>query len=239
MNADTSIGQSKTVHNILVVEDDASLAEWVGDYLVDNGYLVTVANTGTAAIELVEADQPDLVILDVNLPGQDGFTVCRTIRAFYSKPVLMLTARGEEEDEVLGLECGANDYLVKPVRPKALLARLQSLLRPDTAGSRMTRCYGNITIDADNRSVLLDNESIHLSSNEFDLLWLLAEHAGNIMPREDIVTHLRGIEYDGFDRSVDILISRLRKKLKDNSAQPYRIKTVRGKGYLFTLDGWS
>lgn len=229
--------QTAALAHILVVEDDASLAQWIADYLHDNNYQVSVASRGTDAIRLIEEDLPDLVILDVNLPEVDGFSVCRKVREFYANPILMLTARGEEQDEVSGLEAGANDYLIKPVRPKALLARLQTLLRQD-ASNPNCRSFGHFSIDADNRSVRLDDQTLQISSNEFDLLWLLAVNAGVVMPREDIVSQLRGIEYDGFDRSIDILISRLRKKLHDDSTQPYRIKTIRGKGYLFALDGW-
>lgn len=229
------VSQDSIMEHILVVEDDASLAEWIADYLTENNYQVSVANRGDTAIQLVEDDIPDLVILDVNLPGVSGFEVCKAIRKFYSNPVLMLTARGEEHDEVSGLEAGANDYLVKPVRPKALLARLQTLLRHDTT-SLSCLTFGTLRIDADNRSVRLAEQSLQLSSNEFDLIWLLATHAGEVMARDDIISQMRGIEYDGFDRSIDILISRVRKKLNDNSTQPDRIKTVRGKGYLFTHD---
>lgn len=229
-------GDTKPTH-ILVVEDDASLAQWIADYLIENQYQVSVASRGDEAIHLVEEDRPDLVILDVNLPEINGFSVCRTIRQFYSDPILMLTARGEEQDEVNGLEAGANDYLIKPVRPKALLARLQSLLRRDMSNPNYLQ-FGNFTIDADNRSARINQQTLPLSSNEFDLLWLLASNAGDVMSREDIVSQLRGIEYDGFDRSIDILISRVRKKLQDDSSQPDRIKTVRSKGYLFALDGW-
>ncbi len=226
-----------TMEHILVVEDDASLAEWIADYLTENHYLVSVASRGDTAIELVKEDIPDLVILDVNLPGVNGFEVCKAIRKFYANPVLMLTARGDELDEVIGLGVGANDYLIKPIRPKALLARLQSLLRRDTQ-SLSCLSFGKLFIDADNRSARLAEQVLQLSSNEFDLLWLLASKAGEVMSREDIVSQLRGIEYDGFDRSIDIMVSRVRKKVGDNSTQPYLIKTVRGKGYLFAHDAW-
>lgn len=229
------MSQTSTLEHILLVEDDASLAQWIADYLIENSYQVSIANRGDTAIQLVEVDMPDLVILDVNLPGASGFEVCKAIRKFYANPVLMLTARGDEHDEVSGLEAGANDYLIKPVRPKALLARLQTLLRSDTA-SLSCLTFGTLRIDADNRSVRLSGQPLQLSSNEFELIWLLASHAGEVMTREDIVNQLRGIEYDGFDRSIDILISRVRKKLNDSSTHPDRIKTVRGKGYLFAHD---
>ncbi|MFK7857375.1 MAG: response regulator [Granulosicoccus sp.] len=229
------MSENLTLDHILVVEDDASLAQWIADYLTENNYQVSIANRGDVAIQLVEEDIPDLVILDVNLPEVDGFEVCKTIRTFYANPVLMLTARGDEHDEVNGLGVGANDYLIKPVRPKALLARLQALLRHDSAALSCLN-LGQLRIDADTRSVRLSDQALRLSSNEFDLLWLLASHAGEVMSREDIVSQMRGIEYDGFDRSIDILVSRVRKKLSDDSTHPFLIKTVRGKGYLFAHD---
>lgn len=223
--------------HILVVEDDASLAQWVTDYLIENGYQVSVANRGDDAIALIKDDVPDLVILDINLPQVDGFSVCKAVRSYYFNPILMLTARGEEQDEVHGLEAGADDYLIKPIRPKALLARLQTLLRRDEVSAN-AYSFGEFSIDANNRSANLHQKVLQLSSNEFDLLWLLASNAGVVMSRDDIVSQMRGIEYDGFDRSIDILISRVRKKINDNPVQPYLIKTVRGKGYLFAQDAW-
>ena len=223
--------------HILVVEDDASLASWIADYLIDNNYSITVANRGDEAINMIEVDQPDLVILDVNLPAKNGFEVCKAVRKFYANPILMLTARGEENDEVLGLESGANDYLVKPVRPKALLARISSLLQKGKKNNNFIE-YGNLRIDLESRSVLLNENIVPVSTNEFDMLVILANHPGQVLSREKLVENLRGIEYDGFNRSVDILVSRLRKKLQDDTTKPYRLKTVWGKGYLFAPDAW-
>lgn len=224
--------------HILVVEDDASLASWIADYLIDNHYSITVANRGDEAINMIEADQPDLVILDVNLPEKNGFEVCCAVRKFYSNPILMLTARGEENDEVLGLESGANDYLVKPVRPKALLARISSLLQKGKKNNSNFIEYGNLKIDLESRSVHLNENSVPVSTNEFNMLVILANHPGEVLSRDQLVENLRGIEYDGFNRSVDILVSRLRKKLQDDTTKPYRLKTVWGKGYLFAPDAW-
>ncbi len=226
--------------HVLVVEDDASLAQWVADYLLDNGFQVSVANRGDTAVELIEADQPDLVVLDVMLPGMSGLEVCKAVRVFYAKPILMLTACTEESDEVLGLEYGADDYLPKPVRPRVLLARIQALLRRDhrPAIDAQQCVIGGLHIDAESRSVHLSGELIELSANEFDLLWVLAQSAGEILDRASLLEQLCGYDYDGFSRTIDVRISRLRKKLKDNAGQPYRIKTVRGKGYLFAADAW-
>lgn len=225
--------------NILVVEDDISLAEWISDYLIDNGYQVTVANRGDVAVELIKADDPDLVLLDIMLPEKDGFDVCREARVFFSKPILMMTACSEDADEILGFELGANDYINKPVKPKILLARIKALLRrneTDASGQRLI--FGNLSLDKKSKSVRFMDTPIAFSSNEFEVLWLLAESAGQVISRTDLVAKLRGIEYDGFDRSVDVRVCRIRKKLSDDPSNPTKIKTIRGKGYLFAEDAW-
>lgn len=199
--------------NILVVEDDASLAEWICDYLSNHGYLVTVANRGDTAVELIAIDSPDLVILDIMLPGKNGFDVCKEVRQFYSSPILMMTACDEEADEVLGLELGADDYIAKPVKPRIMLARVKALLRREVSTVKDKKySVGSFFIDAISKTVSVDNVIIPISSNEFDVLWLLSSQAGTVISRTDLVSQLRGIDYDGFDRSIDIRISRLRKK---------------------------
>ena len=237
-NSDT---QESEKINVMLVEDDASLAEWVSDYLISHGYLVTHANRGDMAIELIKADDPDVVLLDVMLPEKDGFDVCREVRAFYRKPILMMTACTEETDEILGLELGADDYLAKPIKPRVLLARIKALLRRKGEEENATsnqRNFGEFSIDAESRTASLCGELVPVSSHEFTVLWFLAERAGQVVSRDDLISAVRGIEYDGLDRSVDICVSRLRKKLNDNPDSPRRIKTVRGKGYLFTTDAW-
>ncbi|WP_191600247.1 response regulator [Marinomonas algicola] len=230
---------SKTSEHILVVEDDPSLSEWISDYLVDHGYEVSVANRGDTAVELVEADHPDLVLLDIMLPVKNGFDVCKDIRKFYPLPILMMTACVEESDEVLGLELGADDYLSKPIKPRILLARIKALLRRGSEADQLAvRMFGGLKIDSISKSVSLNGMPVAVSSNEFDMLWILASEAGKVISRAELVQRLRGIDYDGFDRSIDIRISRLRKKLEDDANQPYRIKTVWGKGYLFAADAW-
>ncbi len=225
--------------HILVVEDDASLSEWICDYLNEHGFEVTVANRGDTAIELIEADMPDLVLLDIMLPEKDGFEVCKEVRKFYPSPILMMTACSEESDEILGLELGADDYINKPVKPRVLLARIKALLRrTNDSQQQQTRIFGNLRIDASSKTVILDDRTIQISSNEFDVLWLLASNAGKVVNRTDLISQLRGIEYDGFDRSIDIRVSRIRKKLEDDPHHPKKIKTVWGKGYLFTEDAW-
>lgn len=230
--------------HIMLVEDDMSLAEWFCDYLSDQGFLVSLVNRGDVAIELIEADMPDLVILDIMLPVKDGFDVCREIRGFYTGPVLMMTARDQETDEVLGLELGADDYLTKPVKPRVLLSRIKALFRRVTEpqeqadNNQHILSFGKLQIDSATRTTVLAGQEVALSSNEFDVLWELAKSSGTVLSRQALINQLRGIEYDGFDRSVDIMISRLRKKLLDDANHPTRIKTVWGKGYLFVADAW-
>lgn len=229
----------------MLVEDDMSLAEWFGDYLGEQGYLVTLATRGDVAIELIESDQPDLVILDIMLPVKDGFEVCQAIRPFYHGPILMMTARDHETDEVLGLELGADDYVVKPVKPRVLLSRIKALFRRATASEAVVAeidpnklTLGQLCIDANSRTTMLSGAKVAISSNEFDVLWQLAQSADSLVSRKELVIQRRGIDYDGFDRSIDILVSRIRKKLGDDASNPYRIKTVWGKGYLFVKDAW-
>ena len=231
----------------MLVEDDMSLAEWFSDYLSEQGYLVTLATRGDVAIELIESDQPDLVILDIMLPVKDGFEVCQAIRPFYHGPILMMTARDHETDEILGLELGADDYVVKPVKPRVLLSRIKALFRRATPQEALPLIvevapnkisFGQLSIDANSRTTMLANVKVAISSNEFDVLWQLAQAADNLVSRKELVIQRRGIDYDGFDRSIDILISRIRKKLGDDASNPYRIKTVWGKGYLFVKDAW-
>lgn len=228
--------------HIMLVEDDASLAQWFYDYLHENGYMITLVNRGDLAVDLITSEQPDLVVLDVMLPGKDGFDVCKAVRTSFNNPILMMTARDEETDEVLGLELGADDYLIKPVKPRVLLSRIKALLRRSvplqTATGPSHLNFGKLVLDLTAQNVLLNNSRIALSSNEFHILSVLANAADNVVSRASLVEQYRGIEYDGFDRSIDIIISRLRKKLLDDSTNPFRIKTIWGKGYLFVSSAW-
>lgn len=226
---------------ILIVEDDERLATLTQDYLRKNGLEVAIETDGSVAIGRIVSEQPDLVVLDVMLPGSDGLTVCREVRPHYHQPILMLTARTDDMDQVLGLEMGADDYVAKPVQPRVLLARIRALLRrsdappADDIPHRLE--FGDLVIDNGGRSVSLNDELIDFTSAEYDLLWLLASNAGRILSREDIFERLRGIEYDGQDRSIDVRISRIRPKIGDDPENPKRIKTVRSKGYLFVKEG--
>jgi two-component system OmpR family response regulator/two-component system response regulator RstA len=223
---------------ILIVEDDPSLASWMSDYLSSHNFEVTIANRGDIAVDLIRADVPDLVVLDLLLPYKNGFHVCREVRPFYPHPILIITAGTEETDEVLGLELGADDYLCKPLKPRILLARINALLRRGTGPEQTNiRSFGPLRVDAGSKSVFLGDRVLDISVNEFEVLWLLASRAGEVVSRRELIARLRGFDYDGFDRSMDIRISRLRKKLEDPALQSVTIKTVRGQGYLFSVSG--
>ncbi|KGJ96943.1 response regulator [Colwellia psychrerythraea] len=244
---------TQTGSHILLVEDDIDLAEWIADYLTARDFNVTTCHRGDEAVDLIGSLNPDIVLLDGMLPGLDGLDVCKAVRASFTNPIIMITARDEEIDEVLGLEMGADDYITKPVRARVLLARIRGLLRREEK-SRFESSSNQLNVDAlesngllkfnglviseQARSVMLDGQLIKVSSNEFDVLWFLACKAGQVVSRKELVSHFRGFDYDGFDRSIDLRISRLRKKLKDDSSEPFRIKTIWGKGYLFANDVW-
>ena len=234
---------------ILLVEDDERLANLTSEYLRKNDFEVTIEPRGDTAESRILHDNPDLVILDVMLPGKDGFEVCRSVREKYKGVILMLTARDEDLDQILGLELGADDYIAKPVQPRLLLARIKALLRRWPAAESPAGDTGNVEDDAElafgsfeisqaTRCAYLGSHQIDLTTAEFDLLWLLARHAGNILSRDDLLQQLRGSGFDGLDRSIDARISRLRRKLGDDPENPTRIKTVRGKGYLFSKHDW-
>lgn len=221
-------------HHILVIEDDKSLAQWICDYLSNHNFLVTQIHTGETAINTIKQLEPDLVLLDVMLPHKNGFEICKEAREFYACPILMMTAGLEESDEILSLELGADDYLNKPVRPRVLLARIKALLRrPAIIPAQPTIDLDQLLLEKSTKSVSYQQQSIGISSTEFDVLWLLATQKNNIVSRAELVSQLRGIDYDGFDRSIDIRVSRLRKKLAEHT-QRHTIKTVWGKGYVFS-----
>jgi len=227
---------------ILIVEDDQRLAELTREYLESNGLKVAIESDGAQAAARILKERPDLVVLDLMLPGEDGLAICRKVRGRYEGPILMLTARTDDMDQVLGLEMGADDYVCKPVRPRVLLARIRALLRrSEGAEAPAAECqrrlvFGPLVIDSAMREAWLHERSIELTSAEFDLLWLLTANAGRILSREEIFTALRGIEYDGQDRSIDVRISRIRPKIGDDPMHPRLIKTVRSKGYLFVAE---
>jgi len=221
--------------SILIVDDDERLSAMLADYLTGNGFTVARAPNATAGLAAVARDNPDAVVLDVMLPDLDGFETCRRIRAGSDVPVLMLTAKGEETDRIIGLELGADDYLPKPFNPRELLARLKAIMRRRAggAGPADVMRFGRLAIDTGSRQVRLDGEERSLTSHQFELLAALARHAGRTLSREQLMDLVRGAELEAFDRSIDVHVSRIRAAIEDDPKNPRRIVTVRGAGYVF------
>ena len=220
---------------ILIIDDDSKLNRLLENYLADFGFSVLSATHPNKGLDLLGKHSPDLVILDVMLPETNGFEVCKRIRQRSSVPVVMLTARGDLMDKVVGLELGADDYLPKPFEPRELVARIQSVLR--RTGAQMAEVaaetFGRLTVDFPRRTARLDGDEVDLTTNEFAALALLVRNAGKVLDRDQILQELRGMDSEAFNRSVDITMSRLRQKLKDNPKAPEFIKTVWGTGYVF------
>jgi len=225
----------------LLVEDDARLASMVAEYLGRHEVDVTVVADGERGLAALRRGHFDVVLLDVMLPGIDGLEVCRRIRAtpeWRALPVLMLTARGEDVDKIVGLELGADDYLAKPFNPRELLARLRAVLRRGAADAPRTRfTAGRLTVDFDAREVELDGRRVVLTHHEFELLAALARAGGRVLSREQLMDALKGQEYEAFDRSIDVHVSKLRAKLEKDPRAPRYIKTVRGVGYALVRPG--
>ncbi len=240
-----------THYQLLVVEDDVELASLIGDYLTRHCFTVNIIGNGAEAAKAIITQQPDIVLLDIMLPGMSGMDVCRTVRPHYTGPIIMLTALDEDMDQMLGLELGADDYIIKPVQPRLLLSRIRALLRRTQAPSALTESpsenpqepnhndtifrVAELTICLTDRSVKQNGKTLELTTAEFELLFMLAKEAGQVVERELIIKRLRGLDYDGLDRSIDRRISRLRKKLQTPGGQTV-IKTVRGKGYQLCLN---
>ncbi|AOF87536.1 hypothetical protein BSY239_4253 [Hydrogenophaga sp. RAC07] len=229
---------------LLMIEDDARLAKMVVEYLGQSGFEVTHAADGEAGLEQLQLIQPELVILDLMMPGIDGLEVCRRIRALQGDvarvPVLMLTAKGDPMDRIIGLELGADDYLPKPFEPRELLARVRAVLRRrgETGSASVSRStpvmrFGSLDIDRDARTVQVAGQASELTSYQFDLLVAMAERAGRVLTRDQIMEAVRGRELEAFDRSIDVHIGRIRNAIEVDSKDPKRILTVRGVGYVF------
>ncbi len=222
---------------ILIIDDDKKLNQLLTDFLGDFGFKTFSATHPAEGLRLLEKKSPDLVILDIMLPDMDGFAVCKTIREYSAVPIIMLTARGEVTDRVVGLELGADDYLAKPFEPRELVARIHSILRrARVIDQSRPRAFGRLEIDFAGHKARLDGKTLELTTNEFNALSLLAKNAGKVLNRDRILQELRGMDCDAFNRSVDITMSRLRQKLTDDPKNPTFIKTVWATGYVFIGD---
>ena len=223
---------------VLIIDDDEELGVLLTEYLGRFGMVVTTATHPDVGLRALAADPPDILVLDVMLPGTDGFAVCRKVRDRSRVPIVMLTARGEVSDRVLGLELGADDYLAKPFEPRELVARLQAVLRRGSAAlSPHERLQvGGLVLDATACTATLRGKRLDLTTVEFELLTLLVRHRGRVLTRERILDETRGRDFDAFDRTIDVAVSRLRHKLGDDPKSPRFIKTIWGRGYCFVGD---
>ena len=225
---------------ILAIEDDARLARMLGEYLRGHGFELEVRGDAASGLAALEQGGFDALLLDVMLPDLDGFEVCRRVRAGSDLPILMLTARGEDTDRIVGLELGADDYLPKPFNPRELLARLRALLR--RGGGAATGAlgevlrFGRLEVDSARREARVDGEPRALTAHQFDLLHALARSAGRVLSREQLMDRVRGERLEAFDRSVDVHVSRIRQAIEDDPRHPRRILTLRGAGYLFARE---
>ncbi|HMH28126.1 MAG TPA: response regulator transcription factor [Steroidobacteraceae bacterium] len=223
------------IERILLVEDDPRLADMLHEYLGQAGFGITVASLGATALEKLSEAAYDAVVLDLMLPDMDGLNVCRELRAKYDTPVLMLTARGDAIDRIVGLELGADDYLPKPFEPRELVARLRAIMRRRVRGTTDEKSlrFGRMELDTAARAVRLDGKPCDLTGYQFDLLVALAKNAGRVLSREVLMDLVKGEEFESFDRSIDVHVSRIRAVIEDNPKKPRRIITVRAAGYVF------
>lgn len=219
------------MQKILLIDDDASLTSLISQFLTSNGYVVEVLNNALETQHAIDSFQPDLIILDLMMPDIDGLTLCRQIRPTYHGVIMMLTALGDDIDEVTGLELGADDYLCKPVKPRLLLAHIRAQLRKAAPIGDIINSSG-LVIDTRKRIVSVNGTAVELTTAEFDLLAILANHKGQVISREDLHMQIFRLEYDGIDRSIDLRISRIRKKLAVVAPDNQLIKTVRNTGYI-------
>jgi len=221
-------------HRILLIEDDLRLAGMLREYLGKAGFHVVHAETGARGLAVHASEAVDAIVLDLMLPDVDGLEICRNIRIRSDTPILMLTARGDATDRVVGLEMGADDYLPKPFEPRELLARLRAILRRGRGGAKSDILrFGRIEIDRGSREVRLDGAQRALTSYQFALLLALAEHAGRVMSREALMDLVKGEALEAFERSIDVHVSRIRAAIEDDPKKPRRVITVRGAGYVF------
>lgn len=232
---------SEQQKRLLVVDDDRDIRELLTEYLTKNGFHVDAAAGGQQMREYMSSGHYDLIVLDIMMPGDDGFTLCKEVRAGSNVPIIMLTAGSDETDRIIGLELGADDYVCKPFNPRELLARIKAVLRRYEESSQAqkpseTVTFGHFTLHMTNRELQYDSEMPEaLNGADFNLLKLFLSRPGEVLSRDDLSHHLRGRDASPFDRSIDVQISRLRSKLRDDGKSPQMIKTVRGAGYILTV----
>ena len=227
--------------SVLIIEDDHEQSNMLAEYLSSANMSVACAENGAMGLSQLKQGEYDMVVLDIGLPDMDGFEVCRNIRRFSSVPVLILTARGDEMDRIIGLEIGADDYLAKPFNPRELLARIKAILRrggQDNINSPASsiRRFGRLEIHDDARAALMNDLPINLTSYQFDLLSTLSKHSGRVLTRDQIMDAMKGHGLEAFDRSIDVHISRIRAQIEDDAKKPKRILTIRGAGYVFAKE---
>lgn len=243
-DASTDVRPQPTAARVLVVDDDPDLRQLLADFLGASGFVVDAAADGVQMRARIAQQAPDAIVLDLMLPGEDGLTLARDLRKDSDVPILMLSARGEEIDRVVGLEVGADDYLAKPFSPRELLARLRALLRrarpaataPAPAATAMRR-FGPYALDVAGWRLLRGDAEVPLTTAEFELLRMFVEHPQRVLSRDDLISRLKGYTRDAFDRSIDVRVTRLRRKIEPDPTQPVYIRTVRGEGYLFNPRG--
>jgi two-component system, OmpR family, phosphate regulon response regulator OmpR len=228
-------------HGVLIVDDDKKLQKLLGEYLENNGFRVMGLPDGSVVLETIRRESPDLLILDIMLPGKDGLEILKEIRREFNLPVIMLTAKGEDTDRIVGLELGGDDYLAKPFNPRELLARIRAVLRRAGEGvkggseaqKRLLIKSGGLTLNTARQSVSTEKGEIELSSAEYRILEILMKNPNTVLSRDQLMTLARGRDFMAFDRSIDVHISKLRAKLEPDIRSPMRIKTVWGSGYMF------
>ncbi len=222
--------------HLLVVDDDSEVRELTGEYLRRQGFEVSLAEDGKAMDQALEKSQPDILVLDVMLPGEDGLSIARRLKASSKLPIIMLSAHGEPVDRIIGLEVGADDYIAKPFNPRELLARVRAILRRLEPTSAPSMRFAEFEVSLKSRSLRKAGKAIHLTRSEFDLLEVFITNPDRTLKRDQIIEALGGVEMTPFDRSVDVRVARLRAKIEANPAEPKHLKTVWGKGYLFAMD---
>lgn len=233
----TATQRVPSIRTALVVDDEPHVVELISDVLTSEGFSVTTAADGPAALRRARASQPDVVVLDVGLPGLDGYEVCRALRKEAPVPIVFVTARGAEVDRIVGLELGADDYVVKPFSPRELLARVRAVLRRSGVPEPpplQRRVAGDLAVDADKREVTLRGKRVDLKPREFDVLWLFVRNDGRVFSREQLIETLWGFDFEGDPRTVDVHIRRIRRALGDSADKPRYLHTIHGVGYKFT-----